>query len=521
MKYRYSKVDNDNIKWFANDMSKATLSEIELRKGILRGLHPFHLIFNYPISVIAGQNGSGKSTILALAACAFHNKKDGFHLSDRHATYYTFSDFFIQTAEETPPEGIQILYRFRHDKWNPTKRAPSGVGNLFQTKEKAKGGKWNKYANRVKRNVVFLGIQRVVPHSEKSISRSYRAYFRDGTADGWEDDVKKAVGKILGTPYDSFWLKTHSKYKMPLVASRGNIYSGFNMGAGENALFGIFTTIYASPPGTLLVIDEIELGLHEKAQRKLLQELKEICRSRQVQVICTTHSSAILESVPPEGRFYIESFSNKTIITPGISVQYAAGKMSGEKSKELDIFVEDGIANIIIEAVLDNELRNRVDILPIGSPMAISRQMAARYKEKRLSDCIAILDGDQSSLSSTHLDNFMKALEAIRDKSMEEQWFNERLLYLPGDTWPEKWMVDQLLKLDIRDLANLLKCSVDELTAFLEEAKTAGKHNELYSLGKSLSLDAGHLTNTIARWLAAANNAEFSQLLAAINETLQ
>ena len=70
MKYKYSKVDEDNLKWFENDMSRATLSEIELRRGKLRGMSPFKIIFKYPISVIAGENGSGKSTLLAMAACA-------------------------------------------------------------------------------------------------------------------------------------------------------------------------------------------------------------------------------------------------------------------------------------------------------------------------------------------------------------------------------------------------------------------------------------------------------------------
>lgn len=173
MKYNYSKLDEKNLKWFANDMSKATLTEIDIRKGNLRGLHNFHLTFEYPLSVIAGKNGSGKSTVLALAACAFHNNKKGFSLPERKTTYYTFSDFFIQTSEEIPPEGVEIWYRFRHNNWRKTKSNPAGAGNLFQRREKKKSGKWTNYSSRIPRNVVFLGIQRVVPHSEKSVYRSY------------------------------------------------------------------------------------------------------------------------------------------------------------------------------------------------------------------------------------------------------------------------------------------------------------------------------------------------------------
>lgn len=502
-------------------MSKATLTEIDIKKGNLRGLHHFHLQFNYPIAVIAGKNGSGKSTILALAACAFHNIKKGFRLPERKTSYYTFSDFFIQTSEEIPPEGVEIWYRFRHDNWRKSKSNPTGTGNLFQRRQKKKGGKWTNYSSRVTRNVVFLGIQRVVPHAEKSVSKSYRSYFKVGASDGWEDDVKKIVGRILGTSYEAYWLKTHSKYRLPLVASKGNIYSGFNMGAGENALFEIFTTIYGSPSGTLLVIDEIELGLHEKAQNKLILELKKICRKRNIQVICTTHSPAVLESIPPEGRYYIENYAKKPIVTPGISVKYAAGKLAGVDSNELDVFVEDGIANTIIESSLDNELRSRVSILPIGSPVAIARQMAAKYKGSKTSECIAILDGDQSSSTSIHLSNFMKALESSKDEEEEKNWLQERLYFLPGGTWPEKWLMEQLRDLDTEKLADLLKCSEDELETYVDEALTAEKHNELYNLSKNLSLDVDYVKGTVTNWLSMEIESEFSSIISAIKKYLE
>jgi energy-coupling factor transporter ATP-binding protein EcfA2 len=520
MKYKYSSLDRDNLKWFANDMSKTTLTEIAIRKGNLRGLSNFNIKFDYPISVIAGKNGSGKSTVLALAACAFHNDSKGFKLPERNTTYYTYSDFFIQTSEEIPPDGIEIWYRFRHNKWKKSKKSPEGIGNLYQKREKKKDGKWTNYSTRVNRNVVFLGIQRVVPHSEKSVSKSYRTYFKIATADGWEDDVKKVVGRILGSVYDTYWMKTHGRYRMPLVAAKGSIYSGFNMGAGENALFEIFTTIYASPPGTMLVVDEIELGLHEKAQKKLISELKKICREKHVQVVCTTHSPAILESVPPEGRFFIESYADYAVVAPGISSKYAAGLLAGEDSNELDVFVEDGIASTIFESALDKELRCRVSILPIGSHVAIARQMASRFKETKRHQCIAILDGDQSSSEKIHVSNFMNALENSKDKEAEENWFKKRLLYLPGDTWPEKWVVVQLKNIDTEELADLFKCSDEELNSYIDEALTSEKHDEIYSLSKSLSLDIENVKGTTASWLARKIEDKFSGIISSIKEHL-
>ena len=110
MKYRYSHVDQRNLKWFANDVTRASLMKIELRRAQLRGLSPCNIHFQYPLTAIAGKNGSGKSTLLALAACAYHNRPDGFCLPGRKAPYYTMSDFFVQSAEEVAADGINILF---------------------------------------------------------------------------------------------------------------------------------------------------------------------------------------------------------------------------------------------------------------------------------------------------------------------------------------------------------------------------------------------------------------------------
>ncbi len=245
-----------------------------------------------------------------LAACAYHNGVDGFKLPKRNNSYYTFSDFFIQSEEERAIEGILIQYHILHNNWNKKPKERVGV----QVRKKEYGGRWNEYSSRMKRNVVFFGIDRVVPHSEKSVYKSYRSHFKPSERKGWEEVVKEIVSKILNKNYDDFWYKKYRGYRLPMVKSGNNTYSGFNMGAGENALFEIFSVIYSCPHGVLLVIDEIELGLHEEAQTRFIEELKKVCKKRKVQIICTTHSYNIMASVPPEARFFVESFNDKTHI---------------------------------------------------------------------------------------------------------------------------------------------------------------------------------------------------------------
>src|SRR5437879_2721202 len=144
MRYLYSQTDRTNIEWFEKDTSKATLMRLEISDGQIRGLRDLKLQFRYPITAISGKNGTGKSTVLACTACAFHNDSSGFRPFNRKITYYTFSDFFVQSAEEEPIAWIIIRYQILYDSWRKTKNLPLGVGLGWQSRHKLIG-RWNNY----------------------------------------------------------------------------------------------------------------------------------------------------------------------------------------------------------------------------------------------------------------------------------------------------------------------------------------------------------------------------------------
>ncbi len=150
--------------------------------------------------------------------------------------------------------------------------------------------------------------------------------------------------------------------------------------------------------------------------------MKRLCKDQHIQVICTTHSPAILQAIPLEGHFYIEGYQDSTKIIPCISPEYTDGKLSGDKSGELTIYVENGVARIIVEAVFDIENRKHVSIVPISSSVAVIRQMAARYKEQDSREYTAILDGDQFESFTKHEKYFISVLEGNVDSGDAISW---------------------------------------------------------------------------------------------------
>ena len=489
MNYRYSQVDHNNLAWMPNDTSRATLRAIDISIGSVRGLRNIGVNFEYPITAIAGRNGSGKTTLLALAACAYHDHSDGYSLPGRKHPYYTFSDFFIQTSEEIPLSGIEIRYLILHNRWRVTKANPNREGALWQARRKRKGGRWNNYERRVIRPVIFLGIDRIVPHAEKSVSRSYRALFKPGKARGWEKEAREIVGRILDQNYKQFEYREHSKYRLPMVQVRSTRYSGFNMGAGEDALFGLISTTLDCPDGTLLVVDEIDLGLHEEAQARLIDELKNICERKHLQVICTTHSPRILEQLPPEGRIFLERHSNRTIVIPSISSAFASGKLAGRPSDELVILVEDVVASEIVKGGLDHDQRNRVSVIPVGSVNAVMRHLAAKYIERGVQESCVFLDGDQSNEVAPNTRQFLSCIHDHRHHDDAESWLEKRVHYLPGDAWPEAWLIATRGETTFERFETEYGLSRDQTVDILDAGMRAGKHNEIFEISRRINCD--------------------------------
>lgn len=520
MKYRESSLDRELRSWFKQDNTKQLLRGIHLTKGTIRGLTPFDVSFDFPITAFAGINGAGKSTLLAISCCAYHNKKAGFKLPKRKTPYYTFSDFFVQHKDETSPQGIEIYYDIAHNNWTSSEASPEKVGVFQQARKKPKDGRWNDYSNRVRKNVVFLGIDRIVPHAERSQSRSYSKYFKEGAIKGWEDKVKDIVGTILGKKYDRFRYVEHTRYSLPIVQTGNITYSGFNMGAGENALFEIFSTIYTSHTNggnTLLVLDEIELGLHAKAQKIFMEKLKTICKETNTQVICTTHSKEIFKCLPDDARFFIERMAGKTKITPEISPDFAFSKMSASHKCELDIFVEDEVAEILLQNCLPAEIRSRVKIIIIGSASAIARQLAALHIRGEERPTIAIFDGDQRKKEGDNLKHAKNMHENCT--SQFDEWFKNHIYYLPGNTWPEAWIVEKCDSIHEHVSAEL-KLDISHVGDMLTQSLQAGKHNEFYAIGQYVGLKRAQCLNRLAKTVNSNFPDDFSGLYNYISSKL-
>jgi len=390
-------------------------------------------------------------------------------------------------------------------------------------REKKAGGRWSNYDNRVPRSAVFLGIQRVVPEYEETVLRTYSRRFSQAAREAWEAAVAASVGAVLGRTYSGLSFLKYAAHRMPMLEMASFRYSGFNMGAGESALLELFATIYACSEPLLVVIDEIELGLHEEAQFRLIAELKRLAKQRRLQVLCSTHSATILAALPPEARLFLERHGERVSMLVGVSPQYATGKLSGRMQPELDILVEDEHAVAVIQTALSTELRNRVRLVPVGSHSAVMRHLAIRATEKIALRACAILDGDRRAESATASQNFADGFE-LRTPALSasrKEWLARRVAFLPGDQWPERWAIATLRSGATESLDAEYGLAPGVRQSLYDLAVASGKHNEFSALGAALSLPADLLRHRLISCALASQPAEREELQRFVREQLQ
>ena len=66
------------------------------------------------------------------------------------------------------------------------------------------------------------------------------------------------------------------------------------MSAGEQKVFHILNIVFNAPKYSLVLIDELDLLLHDKAMTSLVKVIHERATSQNLQIIFTTHRESIV-----------------------------------------------------------------------------------------------------------------------------------------------------------------------------------------------------------------------------------
>ena len=449
--------------WDALRASKGQRDEalVEVRITNLRGIDHLRCPFEYPVSVLAGPNGSGKSTVLFACACAYRvpGRRSGDFAPSRLFPNFITRQEAVQSDSVQETE-LEYHYLHRGERRFTTWR---------------RGRSWSRKGDgdaQPDRQVYLRTLANLTSPSEvRSILQLGRKQVR---TEAISPDLLIFAHRILPWRYDTLDLirgqSGQSSRDLLFAGIEGGEtrYSEFHMSSGERTIVRISKDI-SRLENALVLIDEVDTGLHPYTQQQAMLELQRSALRQKLQIVVASHSPVVLDSVPPEGRIFLDRdrVTGQVRREPPYRDIFQKA-LYGQSKDRLSILCEDEVAEGVILGVLDVlnvELGLRHEDVIVGrntGKKEFSGHIRTLGKFDKLSDFVVVLDGDSRAEE--------KKLQNVAKK------FGHPLqpLFLPGHVSPEQWLWG-ILRARPNEFADTFGLAVDDMEALTDRAARLGE----------------------------------------------
>jgi AAA15 family ATPase/GTPase len=399
-----------------------------------RHLRNLDIPLDKSVIAIAGQNGTGKSTLLGLIGHVFTFPNEHKTLLGRHfATVYSEIFQFSYPDFDKPKEHNYTA----HFSDNTEVKVQSTVRKEKSTTLRLAVGSKVKDDGKRRVPVIYLGLRRLYPLAHERTIRQDLSILSDAEAETYkalhneilllDDPVvpKKIVSRTKG-----FYAAT-----TPFYDSTGISAGQDNIGQIISALLSfkrLKDSLGVRYKGGILLIDEIDATLYAAAQEKLIQKLFRYASDLSLQVIFTTHSLEVLELLDKTYKrdseiVYLSNSRGTVQVKAGISIESIRSDIHVKapllaKIRKVDVYCEDDEARLFINSLLPPKTLKRISVLRISFGNSELRTLVEK-KVPAFKKSIIVLDGD--------------AKRTPRDP--------KNVVFLPGTSRPED-MFFQFLK---------------------------------------------------------------------------
>ena len=353
-----------------------------LRMSNVRSFQNQAIAFDFPVTAVIGTNGGGKSTVLGAAALAYKSVKPG--------------DFF---PKSNIGDNSMANWRIDYDLLDRSVNKDSTITR----NARFVAAKWRR-DNVPERQVIVIPIQRTVPANEQTKFKQFIGLTQQTNiiTTSLSVNVVSHVGRILGkdaSGYQRIALVADPSKSILVGLKQANDYSQFHFGAGEASIIEMVNNLEEAEDNALILIEEIENGLHPLATRKMVEYLFDVVKRKKAQVIFTTHSEYALEVLPPMA---VWGCIDGTAYQGKLTIE-SLRALIGTVAKDRAVFVEDDFAKDLCSEIVRQyapELLDRVEIHKAGGfPYVVEVLKHHNTNPTIKQKAIAIIDGDNPPLA--------------------------------------------------------------------------------------------------------------------------
>lgn len=394
------------------------------------------------ITGILGPNGYGKSTILHALACCFQPSTEG-------QEDYKFSNFFLPSPDaQWKGSELKLVHTYRQSS------------HLHENVEQIYGkssDRWKPiYKRRPTRNVHYFGVDSCVPLIEAERRNVKINYSTKNVSEDIITTILEKASFCLNRQYTAYNIHDPGKGRKFIgVEANGIRYSALSMSAGEQKIFLLLERVFKATKNSLILIDELDLLLHDSAMKNLIKVVSERAQNRNIQVIFTTHRESIIELSDLINIRHIFGTSKKTLCFDETKPD-AINRLTGTQPRLIEVFVEDDLAVAIIKKVAGQlAISRHVSVQRFGAAINCFTVLAGlRLRGENCDHSMFVLDGDvyrteeeqEERLKAVLTGNDEHAI-SLRKFSLEKiKCFN-----LPKNTKPEKYIHSIIISLEDTD----------------------------------------------------------------------
>ena len=487
------------------------LTEV-LLEGI-RGIDNLRVVFDYPVSVIAGGNASGKSTVLFATACAY--KVPGAGVKD-FVPSTLFPDYRPR-AGRREDERPEVILQFDYS-------TPKGRESMRW--RRAKG--WNrsflgrKGASQPERQVYLRTLSNLSNPSEvRGVLSMSRSRSTPNETRLTASQIEFAQSMLPFRYREVVDLSSGAKSLLFAAQEGGSAYSELHMAAGERAIFRLSQEI-AQLDNALVLIDEVEAGLHPWVQRLLMLQLQQLSLRNNLQIIVTSHSPLVLDSVPSNGRIFLDRDQyGKVSVLPAYR-DLIQNALYGRSNDALNLLCEDDTAEGILRGIFDF-LAPHQNIMP--ESLRIGRDTGADEfpshakafkKFGQIDNFIFVLDGDRRGDDTS---------SRIRDSSDADV----SIFFLPGINAPEMWIWERLSESGERYSSELglspehLMTMIEQTNAVFDSASDSPSNiakSKLNDLSDKINRNSYEICRIVARLESGCKDSDIQPLVEDLENAL-
>ncbi len=418
------------------------LQKIEIET--FRHLTNVNFSFGKHLTIIAGSNGTGKTSVLGLIGHVFKYPSKfktviGTQLSTKFSEVFRFS----------PAKDYQSVYKYKIYFLDGTYRP--GESRLTQDRYRIDVGGRVRGGGKIKCPVIYLSLKRLMPLADES-------WITMGSLDqltaAQKEKYKSIYNEIFASSTAISPLHTVSNNKnsySPVTSS----YDAYGISAGQDNIGQLILALlefrrlkenFPDYSGGVLLVDELDATLYPASQKNLLRVMLSEARDLSLQIIFTTHSSDILNHVNSRSGSYLKhdtnfvGLSNATgavVVKEGYSaLQAILADINHEAIRNLaprkiNVYFEDNEACIFYRNILKYfNLSLQLEFKPISLSSGTYKTLIENGFEE-LFKSIVVLDGDyRTAMTNTRSGN---------------------VIFLPGNVRPENVIRDFLLNLSDSD----------------------------------------------------------------------